>query len=105
MGFLSRLYLLRNDIVTLWRAFWHTATPLYLKAATLGLVIYVLSPIDLVPEFLGLFGIVDDVLIVGFVSRWIVSRLPDDVRDPGHSKTTRTEPKDPLHQSDRPGRR
>lgn len=89
MGALTRLYQLRNDIVTLWRAFWHPATPLYLKAATLALVIYVVSPIDLVPEFLLGLGIIDDLVIVTFASRWIVSKLPDEVVFPtqpdGHS--------------------
>lgn len=80
MGILTRLYVLRNDVVTLWRAFWHPATPLYLKAAMLGLVVYVVSPIDLLPEFLGLFGIIDDLLILGMATRWIVSRLPDEGR-------------------------
>ncbi len=108
MGFLTRLYVLRNDIVTLWRAFWHVSTPLYLKAAMLGLVIYVISPIDLLPEFLGLFGIIDDVLIIGMATRWIVSRLPDEVRYPDLNEpapeTTRSGPEDPWRRSDRPGR-
>ena len=76
---LGRLFLLRKDLVVLWRAFWHPLTPLWLKAAMLALVAYVVSPIDIVPDFLMLFGILDDVLIVTFASRWIVSKLPDAV--------------------------
>lgn len=82
IGIVGRLYLLRDDLVTLWRALWHLETPLYLKAAILALAIYVISPVDLVPEFLLGLGLLDDVLIVTIVSRWIVSKLPDEVLYP-----------------------
>ena len=76
---LGRIYLLRRDLIVLWRAFRHPETPLWLKAAMLALVAYMISPVDLVPEFLVLFGILDDVLIITFASRLIVSKLPDGV--------------------------
>jgi len=76
---LGRLLAFRNDLVTLWRAFRDPWTPLYLKAAMLGVVLYLISPIDLIPDMLPFLGIVDDVLLVGLAMRWILARLPQRV--------------------------
>lgn len=37
----------------------------------LGALIYVVSPIDLIPEFVPMFGVVDDVVIVAFALKYI----------------------------------
>jgi uncharacterized membrane protein YkvA (DUF1232 family) len=41
-----------------------------------GLVAYLISPIDLIPEFIPFLGIVDDIVVVPFVVNWIAKRLP-----------------------------
>lgn len=73
---LNRLIRFRKDIVTLWQAFWNPMTPLYLKVLTVLTALYVLSPIDLVADFVPFLGWVDDVLIVSMMVSFIVSRLP-----------------------------
>lgn len=80
MGLMFRLLMLRHDLVTLWRAFWHAETPLIWKGAMLLVVAYIVSPIDLIPEIFGIFGIVDDLVLIPIASRFIVSRLPATVR-------------------------
>lgn len=72
----QRLIRFRREMVTLWHAFWHPLTPTYLKVLTVLTVLYVLSPIDLVADFIPVLGWVDDVIIVSFAVSWIVSRLP-----------------------------
>lgn len=56
-------------------------TPFYLKAAVVFAVLYLISPIDLVPDWLALFGIVDDIalvsLLLGFVFRRLKRRYPE----------------------------
>lgn len=59
----------------LWRAFWTRSTPLYLKAAAIFAVLYLVWPLDLIPDF-PLAGWIDDVLIVPLIISWIVARLP-----------------------------
>ncbi len=76
---------LRGQLKALWRAFWHPETPFYLKALMVGLVIYLLLPIDIIPDFLLLFGLVDDVLIIVLVLNWILSRLPKETYSESHS--------------------
>lgn len=72
----ARIILFRKEAVTLFHAFREPRTPLYLKLAMIGVVLYVLSPIDLIPDVLPMLGIVDDVMLVGIAVSWIVSKLP-----------------------------
>jgi uncharacterized membrane protein YkvA (DUF1232 family) len=76
---LSRLLAFRDELATLWRAFLDPETPLWLKAAMVGVVLYLLSPFDLIPEFIPVLGLVDDVIIVPFAVNWIMRRLPPGV--------------------------
>jgi uncharacterized membrane protein YkvA (DUF1232 family) len=76
---LRHLMKFRHDLVRLWRAFFDARTPLYLKAAMIGAVAYLVSPFDLVPEFLLGFGLVDDLVLVPLVLSWIANRLPPGV--------------------------
>lgn len=78
----QRLMLFHRQLITLWRAFWHPLTPLYLKVITLLTALYVLSPFDLVPDFVPLLGWADDVIIMSFLVSWIVSRLPRTAPQP-----------------------
>jgi uncharacterized membrane protein YkvA (DUF1232 family) len=73
---IGRLLQFRKELVTLWRAFGAPQTPLYLKAAMLGVVLYLVSPIDLIPDVVPFLGIVDDIVLVPLMVSWIVSRLP-----------------------------
>jgi uncharacterized membrane protein YkvA (DUF1232 family) len=73
---LNRLYLFREEALTLWRAFWHPDTPLHLKAATLFAAFYLVSPIDLVPDFIPFAGWIDDLILVPLMVSWIVKALP-----------------------------
>lgn len=52
------------------------ATPRSVKIATLLLIGYVLSPIDLVPDVLLLFGWADDVAVLMAGVPYLIRRLP-----------------------------
>jgi uncharacterized membrane protein YkvA (DUF1232 family) len=73
---ITRILQFRNELVLLWRAFFDPTTPLILKAAMLGIVAYVVSPIDLVPEFIPFLGVVDDLVLIPLAVEWIARRLP-----------------------------
>lgn len=74
----QRLIQFRHDLARLWRAFWNPKTPFWLKAAMIGVVLYLVSPLDLIPDFLLGFGIVDDLILVPLMLGWIASRLPPE---------------------------
>ena len=42
-------------------------------------LVYLLSPIDLLPEFLPVIGPLDDVVVFALVLRWAARRVPRDV--------------------------
>ena len=68
--------LVRGDARRLWFALRHPAAPGWLKAATALLVLYLLSPLDLVPDTLPIIGVVDDLILLPMAVHWLLSRLP-----------------------------
>lgn len=74
---LGRLFrLVGRDIVVLWYACRNPATPLALKLAALLLGIYVVSPIDIMPDWLPLLGWADDVTLLAFVVPALLRLVP-----------------------------
>ena len=71
--------LVRGDARRLWLALRHPAAPTWLKVGTALIVLYVVSPIDLVPDVLPVIGVVDDLILVPLAIRWLLNRLPPDI--------------------------
>jgi len=68
---------LRGDARQLWLALRHPAAPTWLKVGTALIVLYVLSPIDLIPDFIPILGVMDDVVLVPLAVRFPIKRLED----------------------------
>jgi len=66
----------RGDARELWFALRHPDAPGWLKLGTALIALYVLSPIDLIPDVLPIIGMVDDVVLVPLAIRWLLKRLP-----------------------------
>jgi uncharacterized membrane protein YkvA (DUF1232 family) len=71
--------LVRGDARQLWFALRHPAAPRWLKVGTVLIVLYVLSPIDLIPDAIPFLGAVDDLILVPLAIRWLLKRLPPDI--------------------------
>ena len=52
--------------------------PTRCKLALGALVLYLASPIDLVPDFLPVIGVLDDAIVVALVLRWLVREAGAD---------------------------
>ena len=80
---LKRLTLLwtvvRGDARQLWFALRHPDAPSWLKWGTALIVLYLFSPIDLIPDFLPVIGMVDDIVLVPLAIRWLLKRLPPNI--------------------------
>jgi uncharacterized membrane protein YkvA (DUF1232 family) len=71
----------RGDAMALWRALRHPLAPGWLKWAVAGVLLYLLSPVDLIPEFVPLLGVMDDIVLVPLAIRTILKRLPAALRN------------------------
>lgn len=80
-GFLKARFLrFRREILVVALAIRHPGTPLHLRLGGLLLLAYLASPVDLIPLFVPVLGVVDDLLLVPWGLSRITARLPDPVR-------------------------
>lgn len=56
-----------DKVITLWEAFKSPDTPTVQKAMIIGGLIYMVSPIDLIPDVIPILGLTDDVGVIGMV--------------------------------------
>jgi uncharacterized membrane protein YkvA (DUF1232 family) len=54
------------------------SVPLGARAALVGLLAWLINPIDLIPEFIPVLGPLDDVVVAVLVLRYVRRRLGDD---------------------------
>lgn len=73
------LKILRDNAIILYYAWRHPLTPDYLKGIMAALVIYLISPIDILPDYLPLLGIVDDAALVTGAMLYLTKLLPAPV--------------------------
>lgn len=72
---------LRRDTMAVYLAVRDQRTPWYAKAVGLIVVAYALSPIDLIPDFIPVLGLLDDLILIP-LGLWIVVHLvPKDVME------------------------
>jgi uncharacterized membrane protein YkvA (DUF1232 family) len=68
-----------REALILWYAFRNPATPRAVKAGSLLLFLYLLSPVDILPDFALLFGWADDLAILLMGIPFLVNKLPPQV--------------------------
>ncbi|ANY18827.1 hypothetical protein A6F68_00292 [Tsuneonella dongtanensis] len=74
MGLRDRAKALKREALTLWVAARDPRTPLAAKLLAGAVAAYAFSPIDLIPDFIPVLGLLDDVLIVP-IGIWLVLRM------------------------------
>lgn len=72
--------LIKRDVLTLWFACRDPRTPWWFKLLAFGIVAYALSPIDLIPDFIPIIGLLDDAIIVPLGVMILLRLLPREVR-------------------------
>jgi uncharacterized membrane protein YkvA (DUF1232 family) len=65
---------------TLWLALQDERTPSVARVLALVVLAYALSPIDLIPDFLPVIGLLDDALLIPIGVAVVLKLLPDEVR-------------------------
>ncbi|MDQ2779821.1 MAG: DUF1232 domain-containing protein [Pseudomonadota bacterium] len=78
---LSTLWtVIRGDARLMLRAWKHPGAPAWFKPAVVVMGLYVVSPIDLIPDTIPLIGVLDDLVLVPLAMRFLLGRLPVRVR-------------------------
>lgn len=70
---------LETQVVAIYLAYRHPGTPWYAKVLAFLVAAYALSPIDLIPDFIPLFGYLDDLLILPVGVMLVIKLVPPDV--------------------------
>jgi len=69
------LRLIPDVVVLTRRLLADPSLPVAPRLALIGLLAWLLMPIDLVPDFLPVIGLLDDVIVIAVVLRWVGRRL------------------------------
>lgn len=76
---LRKLRAAGKQLVIAWYAFRHPATPLPAKFMLLLMAIYLISPIDLIPDAIPVLGWLDDIALVSLGLPLLLTLLPSQV--------------------------
>lgn len=74
-----KLRMLLLHPVRTFRLFRHAETPLLAKVLLLAAVVYVLMPLDFIPDLALFFGQIDDIAFTFLVVSYALSLIPDSV--------------------------
>ena len=79
MNLKERAKKLKTDLPAVFLALKKKETPVYAKILAGITVLYALSPIDLIPDFIPVLGYLDDLLIVPALIAWMIRLVPPAV--------------------------
>jgi uncharacterized membrane protein YkvA (DUF1232 family) len=82
----SRAQMLEREVSVLSIAWRDPRTPWHAKALTVFVLAYALSPLDLIPDFIPVFGYLDDLLIVPIGIGLAMKMIPADVINDARNK-------------------
>lgn len=75
----QKLKNLKRESITIYYALRDKRTPLIAKIFAGITIAYLLSPIDLIPDFIPILGILDDLILVPILIKITVSLIPEDL--------------------------
>jgi uncharacterized membrane protein YkvA (DUF1232 family) len=76
-----RPWMLKKEILILYFGLGDRRTTLWAKLPAILSIIYLLSPVDLIPDFIPFFGYIDDIVIVPLLLNLAIQLLPAEVRE------------------------
>lgn len=72
---------LKSNIIPVYLALFDKRTPLLAKIFAAITVGYLLSPIDLIPDFIPVLGLLDDLILVPLLIKITISLIPKEIID------------------------
>ncbi len=80
--------LLKAETVTLWFCYRHPQTPLIAKILAIVIVAYAFSPIDLIPDFIPILGLLDEAILLPIGIWFTLKFIPKPVLDECRGQAT-----------------
>lgn len=80
---------LRTDGRLMWHAVRHPKAPVWLRIGAFAPMLYLIFPLDLIPDTIPLLGVIDDALIIGFLPKiWhmLLDRADPQIRADAQAK-------------------
>ena len=77
----AKLVDLRVYLIALWKLARHPQTPRAAKWAALAVIAYAVSPIDLIPDFIPVLGLLDDLVLIPLGVALVVRLTPRPLWD------------------------
>ena len=71
---------LKSNVFLLYRSSRDPRMPLHVKILALLIVAYIISPIDIIPDFIPVLGLLDEVILVPIMLSFTVRLIPDEIR-------------------------
>ncbi|MBE5252359.1 YkvA family protein [Mixta mediterraneensis] len=71
--------LIKKDVLILWFACRDPRTPWWFRIVAVGLAAYAISPIDFIPDFIPIVGLLDDAIIIPLGVMILLRLLPREI--------------------------
>ncbi len=82
----QKLLQLKQQALLVWFLARHPETPWYLKLLAFAVAAYAFSPIDLIPDFIPVLGVLDDLIIVPLGVYLVIRLSPDYLKQQAQQK-------------------
>jgi uncharacterized membrane protein YkvA (DUF1232 family) len=76
-----RPWMFRKEMIILYYALKDSRTPLRAKLPAIISLLYLFSPVDLIPDIVPFFGYLDDIVIVPLLLNLSIRLLPDHIKE------------------------
>ncbi len=81
----SKAKSLKSQVLTVYFVSKDKRLPFYIKIVAVFCVAYALSPIDLIPDFIPVLGVLDDLIIIPLCLAFIIKLTPPEIMEDAKS--------------------
>ena len=83
----ERAVKLKKELPAIYLALKHKETPWFAKAIAALTIVYALSPIDFIPDFIPVLGYLDDLIILPLLATITIKLIPETIMVECHHKS------------------
>jgi uncharacterized membrane protein YkvA (DUF1232 family) len=65
------ILIIKNNIIFLYNILFNSSTSIKIKVIIIWMILYIVSPIDIINDVFPILGQIDDIAIILFVTNWI----------------------------------